>query len=312
MHSLLPRASERITRLSTLGESLELLRLGQGRSIDDLVAASGHAALAFAAVEAGEHEYDDARLAAIVAAYGIDRGERPVHAVVDLERGVISVATSKRTCDEPPADRVLLDYVSLLYHQNGLRVGTELPIREIDLTVVRRALALRRDAVEQRVATMVGEHALRRRRRPRLRRRHAALGGLVVMGAIVVIPPLAGRAGAAQGADQVLLDAPVTSPLVVAPVGDIGTALTIERTDGADTRRSDTSPAPVRVIAPTAPEVDAGSLASLVASFRLADAPTAPAPPETTAAPTPDPASPVSPAAGAPVGDIGTALVIER
>ena len=131
-----------MSRLSTLGEALALHRQQRGETLNELSARSGLEVADYEELEAGNHDWSDEHLAALVGSYAIDRaelGRGHALATLDLENGWVSAVPTPTFIDEPDADTVLLTYIALLSCQNRFAIGSQLAIREIDLTVVRRA-----------------------------------------------------------------------------------------------------------------------------------------------------------------------------
>lgn len=89
-----------------------------------------------------------------------------------------------------PIDRVLAQYVQMLYHDRNLDQGTRLPIKDIDLSVLRLALSVREPEVVRQIETIQGQRSmgLVPVRLPLLAAGGAALAGAVALGFLLAGP----------------------------------------------------------------------------------------------------------------------------
>ncbi len=135
----------------TLGSLLQSHRVNSGHSVQTLASRTGLSATAIRSVEAGRHDLGLDSLARLIEAYKpptlIGSG-RWADVVVDIESASVAlVGSMELVSDLEPADRILAHYLGFLYADRDLPMGTRLSIREVDLSVVRDSLSLRRDAV---------------------------------------------------------------------------------------------------------------------------------------------------------------------
>jgi hypothetical protein len=282
-----------------------LLRDARGAAGDDLGAVADRSdgrfdAIDLLAIEAGEYRLTDDEVGILLALYEADPGDLLAARstlVIDLDEGTVAAgnwsASFAPGSDDP--DDVLARYLALLYEMRGLEVGTPIPLRTLDVSVLSQALALPAPAVEERLEVLMvpGNRRLERARRLLDRRILVPAAGLVVaataVGVLVFTPSVAepatgGELGRAVGAVAV---SPVVAPqpgtdiapgavdpsVQVAPPGvdtepEIGEGLTIEREPQSAPAPPPQAPAP----APPSDEVELGGGLSI-------DAPPQTAPP---------------------------------
>ncbi len=206
-----------MTATASLAELLVATRTDAGVELGELSRLSGLDVERIEAVECGRHDLDDAELAELLDRYRIPPPSRRFARAaieIDLDAGSLRLRRSRRPRSIPAADRNLLQYLSLVHRHFELEPGTDIPLKAVDLNLLRASLALRRTEVASRLDRMgqtVG---------PSLRDRSllaVAIGtGLVVAaGAIVLIP------------DRTTSE-PSPGP-AIDPRIDIGTPLVIER-----------------------------------------------------------------------------------
>jgi hypothetical protein len=181
-----------------LGSLLSEARDRHGRTVDRLAACTDRFTAAdLIAIEAGERALDDRDLEAVVALYGIDPGALVpgrTDLVVDLDQHRLATAgyTQPLAGTAPTAEEVLASYLALVYTLRHAEPGTKVPLRQADLDVLARALALAEPDIEHRlVDLMVAPTAMVRERTLLLRARvllpaAGVLLALTVGGAIVV------------------------------------------------------------------------------------------------------------------------------
>ncbi len=124
-----------------------------------------------------------------------------------------------------------MHYLSILHRHNGLTPGAEIPLRAVDLSLLRASLALRRGEVASRLDRMTGAIGPGLVRNRSLLAVAVATGLVVAAGAIVLIP--SSRSGSGSGTE------PPSGSVV--PRIDIGTPLVVER-DLADVPDIGSSP----------------------------------------------------------------------
>jgi len=219
---------------ASLGELLVADRASVGVELDELSQQSGFAVERIEAVESGRHDLSDAELCALLDDYAsLSRARRPFRAVVeiDLDAGSLRLRKTRRPQSLPAADRNLLHYLSILHRHNGLTPGADIPLRAVDLSLLRASLALRRGEVASRLDRMAGAIGPSLTRNRSLLAVALATGLVVAAGAIVLIP------SSQSGFES----RPEPSPGAVVPRIDIGTPLVVER-DPADIPGFESSP----------------------------------------------------------------------
>ncbi len=172
--------------------------------------------------------------------------------VVDLDRHHLATAghTQALAGPAPTADEVLASYLSLVYTLRRAEPGAPVPLRQGDLDVLARALALAAPDVEHRLAGLMAaptELVHERSRFLRARMLVPAAGVLVavtVAGAIVVSSRSGGTAAPTSTTPPAT--AAATTGAVTPPAGTVDTAVQI---GGAATqvRNPDGTPGPVVV-----------------------------------------------------------------
>jgi transcriptional regulator with XRE-family HTH domain len=168
-----------------LGTLLAEIRVSNGRSLEDVAAASPLDSIELARVEAGDRLLTSSERDRVLGAYGVTsdalvppRGQ----VAVDLEGGELVVAGATARLDRTPrADDVLAAYLSLVYSLRRTDPGRPIVLREFDIAVLARVLDLARPEVDRRLRSLMVEPAAwaptgRRRRRAAL-----VAGGVVAM-----------------------------------------------------------------------------------------------------------------------------------
>lgn len=219
---------------ASLGELLVADRATVGVDLDELSRHSGFAVERIEAVESGRHDLSDAELCALLDDYSsLTRARRPFRALVeiDLDAGSLRLRKTRRPRALPAADRNLLHYLSILHRHNELTPGAEIPLKAVDLSLLRASLALRRGEVASRLDRMAGAIVPGLTRNRSLLAVAFATGLVVAAGAIVLIP----STGSGSGSQ------PEPANGAVVPRIDIGTPLVIER-DPADIPAFESSP----------------------------------------------------------------------
>ena len=223
-----------------LGTLLAQARNRDGRTLADVAAHSDvYDEAELAAIERGEHPLDDAALEAIVALYGIDAADLVpgrTDLVVDLDNHRLATAghTQPLAGAAPTADEVLACYLSLVYTLRQAEPGSQVPLRQADLDVLARALALATPDIEHRLVDLMASPS------PLLRERSRFLRARVLV-------PAAGVLLAITVAGAIVVSSNAAEP----PPPPAGT--TVDSTvqiDGAatQTRNPDGTPGPVVVV----------------------------------------------------------------
>jgi len=205
-----------------LGSLLRQARLAAGSEIDDFAARGEFGVVDLDDIENGRRSVDDSTLATLLSLYGIeDAGLLPARSrlVIDLDAGRIAVDQVDLTVDgSAGADRVLARYLALVYRLRELPLGTQLSLRDVDLDVLSRALAIDAVEVEHRLERLMREKSVIDRDQSRLRRRLLVpLAGVVVAATAVGVLVLVSQS---NDSAPVVTDTPAT--LVATDLGSGG------------------------------------------------------------------------------------------
>ncbi|MCP5027680.1 MAG: hypothetical protein GY929_15505 [Actinomycetia bacterium] len=141
-----------------LGRLLHDHRQAHRWSLDRLAAMCGLTSRELAEMEAGLLEPDDIQMALVMEAYqAVPRWASglPVGVKIDLDSEVVRLADAQDLTPTALGDVILAGYLHLANRGRGADMGSELAVRELDLGVLRRALALRRCEVKALVAESV-------------------------------------------------------------------------------------------------------------------------------------------------------------
>ncbi len=175
-----------------LGSLLERQREQAGRTVDQVASASpSWSAADLLAIEHGDVSLTDGDILAVVELYGVDPDELLPgrhELVVDLDQRELAVAghTQPLAGSAPTADEVLASYLSLVYTLRSSAPGTPLSLRQGDLDVLARALALATPDVEHRLRDLMAEPAAEVRRRASLLRARVLVPAAGVLVAVCV------------------------------------------------------------------------------------------------------------------------------
>jgi hypothetical protein len=225
MRTMAEGAAEPMLATASLGELLVADRIAVGVELDELSRQSGFELGRIEAVESGRHDLTDIELCQLLDRYSalssarLASSRRPFRALVeiDLDAGSLRLRRTRRPRALPAADRNLLHYLSMVHRHNDLRLGTEIPLKAVDLNLLRASLALRRNEVASRVDRMTGRLGPGLTANRSILAVAVATGLVVAAGAIVLIPM--GRSA----------NEPTSPPGAIDPRIDIGTPLVIER-----------------------------------------------------------------------------------
>ncbi|MCP3933930.1 MAG: hypothetical protein GY708_01010 [Actinomycetia bacterium] len=287
----------------------------RGIGLGDLAERSGLTFPVVASMLGGDLEVDPRQYVRLLDACEIDRGTLTQGRTV-LSIDLDTAEASARSVDanrwwelrqkppieeERPADQVLITYLSLLYHERGLDLGEPIPLAELDLGVLRCALALRTESVLGRLSS--GHEQVDESKR-------AVAGPFAAVGAVVLVASIALVGQPTANNDQMRLAVPDFEPpadhagfiepaIMSGPRSTpVRAAANVERGSGVSSAGQFTTAMGEIVSDPSLTAV------MVTASPAVTSAPVAPAPV--------DPA-PAAPAPVVPVeGEVGTALVIER
>ncbi len=273
---------------ASLGELLMADRATLGLDLGELSRSSGLAVDRIAAVESGRHDLTDAELCQLLDRYvALTPSRRPFRALVeiDLDAGTLRLRRTRRPRSLPAADRNLLHYLALLHRCSGLQPGSAIPLKAVDLSLLRASLALRRGEVTSRLDRMAGVIGPGLVRNRSLLAAAIGTGVVVAAGAIVLIP--SGRSDTDRAPAGGAID----------PRIDIGTPLVVER-----------PPSEIPGFGP--PDLEVRELPDLDRpETGLADPPADQPDP---GAPDGDTSIPGTGSAAIPAPRIGTPLVVER
>ena len=175
-----------------LGSLLRDARQRTGRTIDEVAAASDRFdASGLADLEAGARPLTDDDLQHVVSLYGVDPdslvpGRSDL--VVDLDENRLATAghTQPLAGTAPTADEVLASYLSLVYTLRSTAPGTRVPLRDADLDVLARALALATPDVERRLEGLMANPTVELETQSRLLRARVLVPAAGILIAITV------------------------------------------------------------------------------------------------------------------------------
>lgn len=227
-------------RVMSLGGVLRAERDRRGLAIEQVAKFAGMSVATVRSVECDDHELSPDQLDQLMHHYLVpdwstQRGLGEL--TLDLDQGIVSFSDrgSSRVIDDP-ADRVLARYVSLLYTQRGVAVGTKVPVKDIDLTILRSALSVRQPEVRQHLESM---QAVQEAKTATVERRaRFVVGGLTVVAvalglAIVLTGSEAEPAIVVPTESVVPAGVEVTVPAGVEITVEIGEAVSITRPPAA-------------------------------------------------------------------------------
>lgn len=219
-----------------LGALLRDARETAGWELTDLTAGTGLSVVELDDIEHGRRRLDEATLAALVGAYGIEgAGLVPARSqlVIDLDEGRISVHHAEVDVDTSHGpDAVLTRYLALVYRLRSMRLGTPLPLRDVDLEVLSASLLLDADDIETRLRRLMDGQTQVERDQARIRRQLLLpLVGIVIaaagVGTLVLVAdetdrPASPTAEVDVGAAQIASPAIEEAPVVEADIGNGG------------------------------------------------------------------------------------------
>ena len=175
-----------------LGHLLQRQREQGGRTVDQVAAGSSTwSASDLLEIERGDASLTDGDILAVVELYGVDPDELLPgrhELVVDLDQRELAAAghTQPLAGAAPTADEVLASYLSLVYTLRSSAPGTPLSLRQGDLDVLARALALATPEVEHRLRHLMADPAAEVRRRASLLRARVLVPAAGVLVAVCV------------------------------------------------------------------------------------------------------------------------------
>lgn len=221
-----------VAQTTTLGSLLQSHRVNFGPSMKTLASTTGFSDNVIRSVEAGRHDLDLNSLTRLIEAYNpptLVGSGRWADVVVDIESVSVALVRSTELVSKlQPADRILAHYLGLLYADRDLPMGARLSIREVDLSVVRDSLSLRRDAVAIHIEQLdVGSASSTDRNNLVL------LTGLLCVTAALVVGSGTTSPESDSGAPEAVAAVVVIEESPIVPMGDlvvdIGSAVSITR-----------------------------------------------------------------------------------
>jgi hypothetical protein len=216
-----------------LGRLLRDARLSQRETVAELVHRSGLAFDEewFVNVELGRVELDEPLVRWLGELYGVKSSELvPARSelVIDLSEGWVSAGDERRLVRSAEPDRILTDYLALVYLLRGLPAGTPISLRDMDVTVLSDALRRKPSDIRARLDRLIdAESAPVVERTSVLRRRLVVpvagiLVGLTAVGGLLLVR--SAGAGADDSSDDMIgVGAGATVPTV-----EIGEAVVLE------------------------------------------------------------------------------------
>lgn len=152
MGSRMKEGQESLSMTVLLGQLLRTRRQVARVTVAAIAEASGMSPADIEAVEQGRHELGDASLNRLLRGYGVARCASSIAGTVvdiSLADGWVTIRRSRRFVQHRrAADRNLIVYLTLLLEASALPMGYRLPLKEIDLSVLRPALSVRRADVK--------------------------------------------------------------------------------------------------------------------------------------------------------------------
>jgi hypothetical protein len=211
------------------GRLLRDARLANDDSTLDLMRRSGLAFDEdwFAAVELGHVELDEPLVRWLTELYGVPAGALvPARSelIIDLTEGFVAVGDARRVVASNEPERILTDYLALVYLLRGLPVGSPIEWRNLDMTVLGDALRRRPTEVRARLDRMVATDREPVGLRASVLRRRlvvplaGVLVGLTAVGGLLLV-----RSGTADADDR-----PAGAQVNGTPSVEIGTAVVLE------------------------------------------------------------------------------------
>lgn len=151
-----PSMTPTISQTCTLGALLSTHRESNDLSIQQVASRAGFDPDVVRSVEADDHSLSIDALSLLLSGYDSADSTRIMKSAI-LEVNVedawvaLSLDPSAAAKNDRAADRILAQYLRMLYEQRDVAFGTRVSIREVDLSLVRGSLALRSAEVFERV-----------------------------------------------------------------------------------------------------------------------------------------------------------------
>jgi hypothetical protein len=216
------RAQLTIVPAWRLGALLRSAREASGLDEADLAAVSDRFRVDdLRAIEQGQRSLDDDEIDALVELYGVERDilvpDRH-ELVVDLDSHELAAAghTQALAGTEPTTEEVLGTYLTLVYTLRAAEPGTPVRLRQADVDVLARALALAVPEVEQRLEGLMADPE-----RIVLHQRSKLLRARVLVPAAGVLVALCVGGALVVSTRSTETQAPASRPAVVSPATTI-------------------------------------------------------------------------------------------
>ncbi len=198
----------------------------------------------FATVEAGGATLDESLVRWLTDLYGVEAGllvPARSRLIIDLDEGHVALGERRFAIDGVEPDAILTNYLALVYSLRGLPVGTPIPLRNVDLTVLSDALRIPSRDLSMSLGRMmssdtdmVREHARGLHRRLVVPVAGILVGLTAIGGLLLVRSDTAGANGGSPVTSGPALGAAAQVPVA------IGDAVVMERSSTADTGASQT------------------------------------------------------------------------
>ncbi len=248
---------DRHIETSILGELLSANRAASGLTLEALSSRSGFAVDQIVDVESGRHDLEAPALERLLANYEIPamiKSRSRLSVEISLDGGWVCLGAGRRSGGKlPEADQNLLSYLCLVYDDRDLSLDDRIPLKSVDLSLLRASLALRRPEVRSRLDRQRNGVPARLRQNRSLLAVATAAGVAVVAGAIILVPAVRSSNTATPETSPIdavsaVLTEPAVGPIdtpfdtapVIDPRIDIGTAVVMER--GPDSWTADGDP----------------------------------------------------------------------
>ena len=231
-----------------LGHLLREARDRDGRTLAEVAGMSADYDVdRLAAIERGDQALSESDLEAIVALYGIDSAElvpSRTDLIVDLDQHRLATAGHSQPLagPAPTADEVLACYLSLVYTLREAEPGSHVPLRQADLDVLSRALALAAPDIEHRLVDLMATPTELVRERSRFLKTRVLLPAAGVLVAVTV----AGAIVVSTRPGDPPPVPPTTTSTSTPPAGTVDTSVQIGGA-ATQTRNPDGTPGPVVV-----------------------------------------------------------------
>ncbi|MGB5760026.1 MAG: helix-turn-helix domain-containing protein, partial [Acidimicrobiales bacterium] len=146
---------DRHIKTSVLGELLSANRAACGLTLEALSSRSGFTVDQIVEVESGRHDLEAPALERLLASYEIPamtKRRSRLSVEISLDGGWVALGAGRRSQGKlPEADENLLSYLCLVYRDRDLSLHDRIPLKTVDLSLLRASLAIRRPEVRSRL-----------------------------------------------------------------------------------------------------------------------------------------------------------------